>query len=102
VYDYKKGEDNMLYTARAIALKYKKGMDSAPKVTAKGEGEVAKAILKKAKEHDIEIQNNPELIELLKNTELDQEIPLEAYIMVAEIFSYLYRVNEEMKNNYSK
>ncbi len=71
----------------AIALKYQPG--GTPRVTAKGEGAVAEAILAVAREHNIDIEENPLLTEALSRLELDEEIPPELYIAIAEIISFV-------------
>ncbi|HPJ08825.1 MAG TPA: EscU/YscU/HrcU family type III secretion system export apparatus switch protein, partial [Deltaproteobacteria bacterium] len=40
---------------KAVALKYERGRDAAPKITAKGRGAVADKILALAREHGIPI-----------------------------------------------
>ena len=80
---------------KAVALKYDKNSSSAPKVTAKGEGVTAKKIIELAKENDIPIQKDENLVELLSKVELDREIPQEMYKAVAEVFAFLYRVTKK-------
>lgn len=75
---------------KAVALGYDLGKDQAPKVLAKGEGEMAKQIIKVAKEHGIEIREDANLVEILSALELDDFIPLEAYTAVADILRYIY------------
>ncbi len=75
---------------KAVALGYEMGKDQAPKVLAKGEGEMALQIIKIAKEHGIEIREDSNLVEILSALELDEFIPLEAYAAVAEILRYIY------------
>ncbi len=75
---------------KAVALGYDMGADPAPKVLAKGEGEMAKQIIKIAKEHGIEIREDANLVEILSALELDEFIPLEAYAAVAEILRFIY------------
>ena len=36
-----------------------------------------------------------DLMEILDKVELEADIPLEVYAVVAEIFSYLYKVNQK-------
>jgi flagellar biosynthesis protein len=76
---------------KAIALKYEMGKDEAPKVIAKGKGEVAAQIIKIAKENGIEIKEDKNLTEILSALEIDEFIPLEAYTAVAEILRYIYQ-----------
>lgn len=77
-------------TEKAVALGYDVKEDQAPKVLAKGEGEMAKQIIKIAKEHGVEIREDSNLVEILSALELDEFIPLEAYAAVAEILRYIY------------
>jgi flagellar biosynthesis protein len=80
---------------KAAALSYDRGKASAPKVTAKGEGNVAQNIIKIAQLNDIPIQKDEDLIELLSKVELDQEIPAEMYKAVAEVFSFIYKMTKK-------
>jgi flagellar biosynthesis protein len=80
---------------KAAALQYERVSSSAPKVTAKGEGVSAENIIKIAKLHDIPIQEDADLIELLSNVELDHEIPAEMYKAVAEVFSFIYKTTKK-------
>ena len=76
---------------KAVALQYNKETSNAPKVTAKGEGKIADNIIKIAKENDIPIQEDKELVEMLSKIELDKEIPPNLYKAVAEVFSFIYK-----------
>ena len=80
---------------KAAALQYDKGSVSAPKVIAKGDGVSAENIIKIAKLHDIPIQEDADLIELLSKVEIDQEIPEEMYKAVAEVFSFIYKTTKK-------
>ncbi len=80
-----------------VALEYDKGKSAAPLVTAKGKGLVAERILEIAKEHDIPIHSDADLVEILDKIEIEQEIPLEVYAIVAEIFAYIYKVSQNRK-----
>ncbi|GIP36792.1 flagellar biosynthetic protein FlhB [Paenibacillus sp. J31TS4] len=82
-------------TKRAVALKYSPGERTAPVVIAKGRGEVAETILKRAREHDIPIQQNASLVEVLAKLDLDQEIPPELYGLVAEILKLVYETDRQ-------
>ena len=83
---------------RAVALKYKQGTEGAPTVVAKGRERMAEKILELAREHDLHIHEDADLVEVLEKVELDQEIPLEVYSVVAEIFSYIYEANKKRAN----
>lgn len=80
---------------KAAALQYEQGSDAAPKLTAKGQGLIAEKIIALAKENNIPLKEDADLVEILEKLEIDQEIPLEIYAVVAEIFSYLYRTGQQ-------
>ena len=75
---------------KAVALRYKRGEDRAPKVVAKGAGSLAEKIIEIAKKHNIPIEENPSLADALFRLELDQEIPPELYMAVAEVLAFVY------------
>ena len=80
---------------KAVALGYNRSQDNAPKVLASGAGDIANKIISLAKEHDIPIKEDPDLIEILSKVEVDQEIPPNLYKAVAEIFSFLYKITNK-------
>ena len=86
-------EHNETYKA-AVALKYKIYEDKAPKVVAKGRGVLARKIIEVAREHGIPIRDDPDLVEVLLKLDLNEEVPPELYQIVAEILSFVYRMNE--------
>jgi flagellar biosynthesis protein len=75
----------------AVALKYDRKADVAPRVVAKGDGEIAEAILALAREHGVAVREDKDLAQLLATVELESQIPIEAFVAVAEILSYVYR-----------
>ena len=79
----------------AIALRYDTTQDAVPKVVAKGHQMVAERIIEIAQEYGIPVHEDADLVEVLRAVELDQEIPLEVYSVVAEIFAYIYRLNNK-------
>ncbi len=83
---------------KAVALTYDSDEDAAPRVSAKGRGALAEKIIEIAKAHDIPIQSDEDLVRVLEKVELDQEIPLEVYAVVAEIFAYIYRTNRKKRH----
>jgi flagellar biosynthesis protein len=80
---------------KAVALKYKAYEDNAPKVVAKGKGEVAKKIIDKAKEFDIPLFQNEVLAEMLLKVEVGEEVPPKMYNAVVEVFVWLYNLEEK-------
>ena len=77
----------------AVALRYEPPQDEAPKLVAKGRGELAKQILEIAETNGVAIREDADLVGLLEAVELDTEIPIEAFVAVAEILAYVYRAN---------
>jgi flagellar biosynthesis protein len=84
---------------QAVALRYKPETDEAPIVVAKGKGPVAEAILEKAKEHNIPIQEDPSLVEVLGKLDIQQQIPPELYRIVAEILAFVYQTDRRAKRS---
>lgn len=74
--------------SRAVALQY--GEFKVPRVVAKGEGEVARAIIEAAISQGTVITENPALAALLTEVELNTEIPEELYVAVAVVLSWVY------------
>lgn len=77
----------------AVALKY--DGTGAPRVTAKGSGILAEQIIKLAEEHQIPIQQEAELVEVLAQIELEQEIPEALYQAVAQILAFAYQISQK-------
>ncbi|PHS70573.1 MAG: flagellar protein FhlB [Methylophaga sp.] len=75
---------------RAIALKY--DGENAPTVTATGEGEIAEAIIKIAREHGVPLRQDTMLTALLSELDLGEEIPPLLYRVIAEVIAYAYIV----------
>lgn len=82
---------------KAVSLRYDDGDDQAPVVTAKGEGRLAEKIIELAEENDIPLYEDEDLVELLYTLDLEEQIPPSLYEVVAEIFAFVYRLNEEQK-----
>ena len=82
---------------KAVAIEYERGGDSAPRVTASGQGNIAEQILAIAFERGIKVRQDAELVEILSLVEVDSPIPLEAFTAVAEILAYVYKANAALK-----
>ncbi len=78
----------------AVALHYasEKG---APQVVAKGRGLVAEEIIERARAAGVFVHESPELVSLLMQVDLDERIPPELYVAVAELLAWLYRLEQE-------
>lgn len=72
----------------AVALNYDE--KDAPRVTAKGGGDLAQKILEIARRHDVPLQENRELVQLLSKIELGDQIPASLYLAVAEVIAFAY------------
>ena len=77
----------------AVALAYREGQ-IAPKVVAKGRGLIAEEIIKRAKEAGIYVHESSELVALLMQVDLDDRIPPQLYVAVAELLAWLYRLEQ--------
>lgn len=81
----------------AVALAYREGQ-IAPKVVAKGRGLIAQEIIKRAKEAGIYVHESSELVSLLMQVDLDDRIPPQLYVAVAELLAWLYRLEQGKSN----
>ena len=77
----------------AVALKYRTDKDPAPKVTAKGEGLVAERIIALAKENQVPIKEDPDLVQILSQVDINREVPPSVYKVVAEMLAFIYKMN---------
>lgn len=80
-----------LRRSAAVALAYESA-DGAPRVVAKGRGELARRIIERAREAGVFVHESPELVSLLLEVDLDARIPPELYVAVAEVLAWVYRV----------
>ena len=75
----------------AVAIRYNREEDEAPRVVAKGEGYVALRIREIAQDNSISIvENKPLARSLYSSVDIDQEIPPELYQAVATILAGIY------------
>jgi len=81
---------------KAVALKYEMKKDRAPRVVARGKGEIARKIIEIAKEHNIPLYEDKELSQVLEALDLDTEIPTELFRAVAEVLAFIYRMNKKV------
>ena len=84
--------------ASAVALVYNDKV-SSPRVAAKGRGLMAEAIIQRAREAGIYVQESPELVALLMRVDLDAHIPPDLYLAVAELLAWLYRIDHSPDAN---
>jgi flagellar biosynthesis protein len=72
----------------AVALNY--DGENAPRITAKGQNEIARQILETAEASDIPLKYDPELAAILSQIPLGEEIPENLYRAVAEVIAFAY------------
>lgn len=78
----------------AVALRYRPETgEDAPRVVASGKGAVAREILDLAFAAGVKVREDADLVEVLAAVDVDSVIPLEAFMAVAEILTYVYRAN---------
>ena len=82
---------------RAVALKYDRENNSAPRLLAKGQGNMADRILDLAIEKGIPLYKDPELLEVLGQLDVGAEIQPELYQAVAEVLIFIYKMNLKKK-----
>jgi len=75
----------------AVALTYAQ-TDAAPRVVAKGKGIIAEQIIARAQDSGVYVHESPELVSLLMQIDLDQRIPPQLYVAVAELLAWIYRL----------
>jgi flagellar biosynthetic protein FlhB len=82
----------------AVALRYDMGEMDTPVVVAKGARKVAERIREIAAEHDVPIVQKPELARALyKSIEVGQGIPENLFRAVAEVLSFVYRIDRRQE-----
>jgi flagellar biosynthetic protein FlhB len=80
-------------THLAVALRYERGVNSAPVVIAKGRDQFALLIAARARRHGIPVvERKPVAQALFKMVKVGQEIPQTLYVAVSEVLGYIYRL----------
>ena len=85
---------------KAVALTY--SGDTAPKIAAKGEQDIAEQIIAIAKEHDVPLYQNAELVNVLATLELGEEIPEILYLAIAEIIAFAYYIQGKFPSDWDQ
>lgn len=75
---------------RAVALAY--DGEGAPRVVAKGGGEVAERILELAHQHGVPLEHDPALVQLLSRVDLGEQIPRPLFAAVAQVLAFAWSV----------
>ncbi len=77
----------------AVALRYDPAAEAAPRVAAKGKGELARRIEEAARARGIPVREDPDLAQVLVQLDLGMMIPEKLYRAVAEVLGWVYRMN---------
>ena len=94
--------DRTKKTEQAVALVYDKAKAAAPQVVASGKGKIAEKIIETARESGVYITEDPDLLELLAKVPTGEVIPVELYQAVAEILSFVYRINNKYQEQMNR
>lgn len=78
----------------AVAIKYQKDEDQAPRVVAKGLRSKAEKILEIARANNVPVMRNVPLAHALSKLEIGAEIPEELYDAVAEVLNFVYELSK--------
>ena len=73
---------------KAVAIEY--SSNPVPIVTAKGEEEMAFAIIEEARKRGVHVAEDPQLVAVLSQLKLDEEIPEQLYATIAVVLSWVY------------
>ena len=79
----------------AVALHY--NGNGAPRVVAKGGGQVATRIIETARDHNVPLQEDAALAAALSRLDLGREIPRELYVAVAHVLAFAWTVAGKQK-----
>lgn len=76
----------------AVALHYNVSGNGAPRVVAKGGGQIAEKIIETAREHNVPLQEDAALATVLSKLDIGHEIPKELYVAVAHVLAFAWSV----------
>lgn len=90
------------YPTPTVAVSLHYDGENAPRVTAKGQGDLADQILAVAKAHGIPLHEDRDLVSLLSKLELGDEIPALLYVAIAEIIAFAYLMTGKVPKHYQQ
>lgn len=91
-------DKNKIIKQKAVAIKYNKNDDIAPKVIAKGKGYVADKILEEGKNKNIPVYKDENLVKELTEIDLGESIPPELYEVVAYVLNFVSDLDKSQEN----
>lgn len=80
----------------AVALRYRPEapyLDAAPKLVAKGQGLLAERILELARQNQVPVTRDPDLLAALEPLDVDRLIPPQLFQAVAVVLAALYKAS---------
>ncbi len=84
----------------AVALRYEQTGNLAPRVVAKGRDLVAARIREIGKEHGVVVFSAPPLARALyASTDLNQEIPADLFVAVAQVLAYVFHLQDAVASH---
>ena len=81
---------------KAAALHYDHARGGAPRVVAKGRGKMAERIVEMARQNNVPLVEDRNLVQMLEALDLNTDIPTELYQAVAEVLVFVYRMNHKL------
>lgn len=85
--------------SRAVALAYGQPGD-APRVLARGYGQVAESIIEKARQEGIYVHDSPGLVALLMRLDMDRKISPQLYQVIAELLVWVDGLRADSENEH--
>ncbi|MBD3894457.1 EscU/YscU/HrcU family type III secretion system export apparatus switch protein [Halomonas sp. ML-15] len=79
---------------QAVALAYQES-DGAPRVLARGYGDLAERIIAEARRQGLFVHDAPELVSLLMQLDIDERIPPTLYEVIAELLIWARELSVE-------
>lgn len=86
---------------QAAALAYDPLSDKAPRLVAKGSGIVAQNIIDNAKKHNLPIHEDPGLLQFLLRVNIDETIPQNLYVAVAQVLAIIWKADQDLQSGKS-
>ncbi len=83
----------------AVGLQY--DGKAAPKVIAKGHGDLADEIIAIAQDHGVLVHEDQQLSQLLSTLELGDDIPKQLYVLIAELIAFSYVLQGKFPENWN-
>ncbi len=75
---------------QAVALRWLPEQEPAPRLMAKGAGDMAEKIIAIAKANNIPVREDKDLVQILSWLDTGEEIPSEVHTVIAEILIFIY------------